>query len=98
MIYRSPFLVNTISDMISAKDEKRTHFCVSFPEVFVVVIDHKPLFCSNSLKFSWVLFEVFIKSPVQYYIDFKALDLTNFNDFRFSEQGKPLAAASTSSS
>ena len=56
--------------------------------MFDVVFGHKPPFCSNSLKFSWVLFEVFIKSPVQYYIDFKALDLTNFHDFRFSEQGQ----------
>ena len=54
-------LVDAITGMMPTKGEKGTYFCVSFQDVFDVVLGHNPLFCSNRLKFG-CLFEVFIKS------------------------------------
>ena len=77
--------------MIPTKDEKGTYFCISFQDVFDTVFEHTPYFSVDLLKFSWVFFEVFIKSLVQYYIDCKAFDSTNFYDF-FSERGKAVSS------
>ena len=74
--------------MTPTKDEKGSYFCVSFQDVFEVVFGHKQLICSNRINFNMVFFDVFIKSLVLFYIDFKALDSTNFHDFCFSELGQ----------
>ena len=79
-------LVDPISDMIPTKDKLVEYICMSFQDIFDVVLCHKPLSCSNPLKFSRVFFEVFIQSPGQFYIDFKALDLANLLSFCFSER------------
>ena len=66
------------------KDEKGDYFCESFQDVFDAVLGHKPLSHSNHVKLSWV-FDVFIKSSVPFYNDFKA---PNSHDFCFSERGQ----------
>ena len=38
-----------------------------------------------------VFFDVFIKSPVQDYIDFKAFNSANFHEFCVSEQGRTVS-------
>ena len=84
--------------MMLTKDEKGTYFCVSFQDVFDVVFGHKPLFCSNRLKLSWVIFAGFTKSIVQFYTDFKAFDFTTRLDRSSLSRDRPSAAASSSSS
>ena len=69
-------LVKATSAMMPTKDEKGEYFCESFHHVCDVVFGHKPSFCSNRLKLSWVFVEVFIKSPVPLFVDFNSLDLT----------------------
>ena len=60
--------------MMPTKDAGE-HFCVSFQDVFDVVVGHKPLSCSTCLKLSWV-FDVFVKSLVQLLVVFNSLDMT----------------------
>ena len=67
-------LVDAITDMMPTKGEKGTYFCVSFRDVFDVVLCQKLLFSSNHLKFGRVFFEIFIKS-LMHPIDFKAANL-----------------------
>ena len=83
--YRSPFLVNAISDMTPTKDGKGDRFSVSFQDVIDVVFGHKPLFSSNHIKFSRVFFEDFILSLGQFHIYFKGLNSTNLLYFCFSD-------------
>ena len=84
-----------MSDMMPAKDAKGTYFCISSQDVFDVVFVHKPLLCSNRLKFGMVFFDVFVKSLVQHNIDCKALESTNFLNFCFEGTGirQPLLRA-----
>ena len=95
---RSPFLVNAISNMIPTKDENGAYFCISFQDVFDNVFEHTPFFSVDRLKFSWVFFGVFIKSPVQFYIDGKAFDSTIFHNFCFSSGARSSPTASSGSS
>ena len=52
---------------------------LSIQDVFDLVFCHKPLSCSNHIRLSMV-FEAFINSLVQVYIDSKAFGSTNLHD------------------
>ena len=71
---------------------------LSLQDVFDVVFCHKPLFCSNRLKFIGVFFEVFTKTLVQLLVDFKTLDLTNLLDRSALSGDRPSAPVSLTSS